>query len=92
VYAVDAKLNFDDNAEFRQKEIYSMRDWSEEDPREVQVTNLQSTKNNETVQLKFELNKNLTGCKIQSKLYWNEWEYWMYGEWCWSCNGNDGYH
>jgi succinyl-CoA synthetase beta subunit len=41
---VDAKLNFDDNAEFRQKEIYSMRDWSEEDPREVQVSNLQSIK------------------------------------------------
>ncbi|CAG8585835.1 5816_t:CDS:2, partial [Scutellospora calospora] len=32
---MDAKLNFDDNAEFRQKEIYALRDTSQEDPREV---------------------------------------------------------
>ncbi|KAL8088173.1 hypothetical protein AgCh_038088 [Apium graveolens] len=30
--AVDAKLNFDDNAYFRQKEIYALRDPSQEDP------------------------------------------------------------
>jgi len=35
VYCVDAKMNFDDNAEFRQKDIYAMRDIAEEDPREV---------------------------------------------------------
>jgi len=35
VYCVDAKINFDDNAEFRQKEIYDMRDTAEEDSREV---------------------------------------------------------
>lgn len=33
--AADAKLNFDDNAYFRQKEIFSLRDPSQEDPREV---------------------------------------------------------
>ena len=33
--AADAKINFDDNAIFRQKEIFSMRDESQEDPREV---------------------------------------------------------
>ena len=33
--AADAKLNFDDNAAFRQKEIFAMRDTSQEDPREV---------------------------------------------------------
>lgn len=33
--AADAKLNFDDNAEYRQKEIFAMRDTSQEDPREV---------------------------------------------------------
>ncbi|KAG5603282.1 hypothetical protein H5410_034652 [Solanum commersonii] len=33
--AADAKLNFDDNAEYRQKEIFSLRDSSQEDPREV---------------------------------------------------------
>jgi len=35
VAAVDAKLNFDDNAAFRQKEVFEMRDPTEEDPREV---------------------------------------------------------
>ena len=34
VMCVDAKLNFDDNAEFRQHDIFSFRDYSQEDPRE----------------------------------------------------------
>jgi succinyl-CoA synthetase beta subunit len=33
--AADAKLGFDDNTAFRQKEIFAMRDASQEDPREV---------------------------------------------------------
>ncbi|KAG5232246.1 Succinyl-CoA ligase beta-chain family protein [Salix suchowensis] len=33
--AADAKLNFDDNASFRQKEIFALRDPTQEDPREV---------------------------------------------------------
>nr|CAH7764589.1 unnamed protein product [Callosobruchus chinensis] len=37
VIAVDAKLNFDDNAKFRQKEIFDMDDVSESDPREVEA-------------------------------------------------------
>jgi succinyl-CoA synthetase beta subunit len=35
VFAVDAKLNFDDNASFRQTDIYSLRDKSMEDARDV---------------------------------------------------------
>jgi len=35
VYCVDAKMNFDDNASFRQKELFALRDFSMEDPREV---------------------------------------------------------
>ena len=30
----DAKINFDDNAEFRQQEVFAMDDMSETDPRE----------------------------------------------------------
>lgn len=37
--ALDAKMNFDDNALFRQKEIVAMRDLDEEDPREVEASN-----------------------------------------------------
>lgn len=35
VICVDAKLNFDDNAAYRQKDIFAMRDTSMEDPRDV---------------------------------------------------------
>ncbi len=35
--ALDGKMNFDENALFRHKEIASMRDYEEEDPREVEA-------------------------------------------------------
>jgi len=35
VLCMDAKLNFDDNAAYRQKEIFAMRDWAQEDERDV---------------------------------------------------------
>jgi succinyl-CoA synthetase beta subunit len=38
VMALDAKMNFDDNALFRHKEILAMRDLNEEDPREVEAS------------------------------------------------------
>jgi succinyl-CoA synthetase beta subunit len=37
VMALDAKMNFDSNAFFRQKEILALRDLDEEDPREVEA-------------------------------------------------------
>lgn len=37
VIALDAKMNFDDNALFRQKDIAGMRDESEEDPAEIEA-------------------------------------------------------
>jgi succinyl-CoA synthetase beta subunit len=37
VLCMDAKLNFDDNAEFRQQEVFSWRDRSQEDPDEVKA-------------------------------------------------------
>ncbi|XP_046393573.1 succinate--CoA ligase [ADP-forming] subunit beta, mitochondrial [Ischnura elegans] len=36
-FCLDAKLRFDDNAEFRQKEIFSKRDWTQEDEKEVEA-------------------------------------------------------
>merc|ERR1719192_2582542 len=33
--AMDAKLNFDDNAEYKHKQIFGLKDWSQEDPREA---------------------------------------------------------
>lgn len=38
VMALDAKINFDDNALYRQKEVMEMRDFDEEDPKEVEAS------------------------------------------------------
>ena len=38
VMALDAKMNFDSNAFFRQKDIVALRDLNEEDPREVEAS------------------------------------------------------
>ena len=38
LFALDAKMNFDDNALFRHKEIKELRDISEEDPLEVEAS------------------------------------------------------
>lgn len=35
VLCMDAKLNFDDNASFKQKEVFDLRDYTQEDPREI---------------------------------------------------------
>eukprot|EP01111_Echinosteliopsis_oligospora_P007677 TRINITY_DN2293_c0_g1_i1.p1 TRINITY_DN2293_c0_g1~~TRINITY_DN2293_c0_g1_i1.p1 ORF type:complete len:437 (-),score=123.49 TRINITY_DN2293_c0_g1_i1:31-1341(-) len=37
VMSMDAKLNFDDNAVFRQKDVFALRDKTQEDSREVQA-------------------------------------------------------
>ena len=37
VMVCDAKINFDDNAEFRQSAVFKHRDRTQEDPREVEV-------------------------------------------------------
>ena len=36
-FCLDAKLKFDDNAEFRQKAIFNERDLTQEDPLEVEA-------------------------------------------------------
>ena len=35
---MDAKLSFDDNSLFRHKDIAALKDWTQEDPREVEAT------------------------------------------------------
>ena len=41
VMALDAKMNFDSNAFFRQKDVLALRDLDEEDPREVEASQYQ---------------------------------------------------
>jgi succinyl-CoA synthetase beta subunit len=38
VFACDSKLNFDDNAEFRQSGVFAYRDRAQEDPKEVEAS------------------------------------------------------
>ncbi|XP_059170899.1 succinate--CoA ligase [ADP-forming] subunit beta, mitochondrial-like [Physella acuta] len=38
VYIMDAKINFDDNAAYRQKKIFALRDWSQEDERDYKAS------------------------------------------------------
>lgn len=35
---MDAKFRFDDNAEYRQKELFDLRDWTQEDEKEVEAS------------------------------------------------------
>jgi len=37
IYCLDAKLRFDDNAEYRQGGVFSQRDWTQEDEKEVEA-------------------------------------------------------
>lgn len=37
-FALDAKMRFDDNAEFRQKDLFAKRDLSQEDSKEVEAS------------------------------------------------------
>ena len=34
---MDCKMTFDDNAIYRQQEIFDMKDWSQVDPRDIQA-------------------------------------------------------
>ncbi|XP_014284486.1 succinate--CoA ligase [ADP-forming] subunit beta, mitochondrial [Halyomorpha halys] len=36
-FSLDAKFRFDDNAEFRQKDLFELRDWTQEDSKEVEA-------------------------------------------------------
>lgn len=38
LFCLDAKCRFDDNAFFRQKELFSRRDWTQEDEKEVEAS------------------------------------------------------
>jgi len=37
VFCMDCKINFDDNAAFRQKEIFELKDWSQDDERDARA-------------------------------------------------------
>jgi succinyl-CoA synthetase beta subunit len=40
---MDAKFGFDDNADFRQKDVFKLRDVTQEDPQEVEAAEVRDT-------------------------------------------------
>lgn len=42
VTSMDAKFGFDDNADFRQKDVFKLRDTTQEDPQEVEAAEVSS--------------------------------------------------
>jgi succinyl-CoA synthetase beta subunit len=38
VYCLDSKCRFDDNAEFRHKDLFAKKDWTQVDPKEVEAS------------------------------------------------------
>lgn len=80
VLAMDAKFGFDDNAEFRQEEVFSWRDRSQENADEVKAA-------------EFGLNFIKLDVKAPSSFSrLTKGINWMSCQRCWSCHGHYGYH
>lgn len=79
VLAMDAKFGFDDNAEFRQEEVFSWRDRSQEDPDEVKAA---------------EYGLNYLKLDVLSPVFiWlTLGKYRLSCQWCGSRNGDHGYY
>lgn len=41
--SMDAKFGFDDNADFRQKDVFKLRDTTQEDPQEVEAAEVRAS-------------------------------------------------
>lgn len=83
---MDAKLNFDDNASFRQQDVFSLRDFTQEDSREIAAAkyNLNYIGLDGSIGC---LGKSLCMCMCvyrETKI--------KHSQWCWSCYGYHGYH
>ena len=83
VLAMDAKLTFDDNADFRQKEVFSWRDKTQEDADEVKAA--ESGLNF----IKLDGDIGCLGTSPSSPL---EYALKTFSQWCWPCNGHNGHH
>jgi succinyl-CoA synthetase beta subunit len=79
ILAMDAKFGFDDNAEFRQKEVFEWRDRSQENPDEVKAAEFGLNFIKLDV-FRWFCGADDIGCD------------WMSCQRCWSCDGNDGYY
>lgn len=81
----DAKLSFDDNAKFRQANVFDMEDTSESDQREVKATR---------AGLNYIGLQGNIGCLGKSTELIRVVSYILFSisQWCWFSYGNDGYY
>jgi succinyl-CoA synthetase beta subunit len=79
VICADAKLNFDDNADWKHEELFKLRDETQEDQREVAAR-------------KFNLSYiGLDGNIVRNLLSLTPW-IGLYCQWSWFSHGNHGYY
>ena len=82
VVCFDAKINFDDNAKYRQKEIFDQEDTAENDPRDVMAAKLGLN------YIGMDGNIGCLGTLLPVTLHHNS----FYSKRSWACHGNDGHH
>lgn len=83
VYCMDVKINIDDNASYRQTELFKLRDFAQEDPHEVEASQC----NLNYIQLDGSI-----GC-VGKYLVGSRWLLLLnivFSEWGWPCHGNNG--
>lgn len=80
----DAKLSFDDNAKFRQSNIFDMEDTSESDQREVEATRAGLN------YIGLQGNIGCLGKSIEILVF--SINYFTFSQWCWFGYGHHGYY
>lgn len=99
VLAMDAKLTFDDNADFRQKEVFSWRDKTQEDQDEVKAAEYEAPSacwgfglTSSRHGLNFIKLDGDIGCLGRVKTFAIGSTLTSNSQWCWSGDGHNGYH
>lgn len=90
VVCVDAKIQFDDNSQFRHQDVFKLDETSESDPREVIANqhNLNYIGMDGNIGCLGKIFELLIKLKLDKCIYLII----FYSKWCWSCYGNNGYY
>jgi hypothetical protein len=87
---MDAKFGFDDNADFRQKNIFKLRDTTQEDAQEVEAAEVGSPSSLSFLLHLFHSASLTWVSPVRTQLHQARRRYWVSSEWRWSGNGHDG--
>lgn len=89
---MDAKLGFDENAEFRQKDVFQLRDRSQEDPAEVNEHSIVCILDSLACPADYSLRiwSSGRGRRVWTQLHQTGRKHRLLGQRCWSCYGHHG--